>query len=279
MNKIERVGAVAGIVFGLAGLLVGCMALQVDSRNAETASGQLEAQRENNQIAREMLKKSFPELAGAPSGDHPVASAETHAGGSMCTNDGSRPPVGWGPVRPMYSTASPPAYATLASVKDNPLVGDERSFFAVKDAANEQAGGWVKEITPTRGHTYLLRIYVRNDAAGDITASGISTMVNLPTCSGSRIGTSAFLASLDVFPEKVWDGVYFTSNEPFNLAYVEGSGKVYSNSKNSPITFPSNSFLTHQGQKLGFDALDGNLSSGYAQSLYVTFEVQAQFAP
>lgn len=278
MNQLERIGAVAGIVFGLAGLIVGCVALQVDTRNAETASGQLEAQRENNQIAREMLKKSFPELEGSTSGDNPVARAETQAAGNMCTSDGSRPSVGWGPVRPMYSTASPPAYATLASVKDNPLVGDERSFFAVKDAVNDEAGGWMKEITPARGHTYLLRIYVRNNAAGDITASGVSTMVNLPTCTGTKIGISAFLTSLDVFPEKVWDGVYFASNEPFNLAYVEGSGKVYSNSKNSPIIFPSNSFLTSRGQKLGFDLLDGNLGAGYGQSLYVTFEVRPQFA-
>lgn len=251
-------------------------------RAAEAAANgsaqELAEQRRSNDMTQELLDRlAQPALRGAnpdPAGQAISPKEE------MCSNDGKSIPVGWGPNRPIFEDEVTPPYALFNSVRDNQDLGDERSFYAVKDASDLKAGGWQKTVEVQKGHTYLLRIYVRNDSSyPKATAGGAKVMVNLPTCAGTTIGTGAFISSPDAYPDTVYDGVKLVSDTLFNLAYVENSAVIYSNSPNSPFRLTSTDLFTSTGQPIGSDSLDGNLQPGHGSSLYLSFEVKPQFAP
>jgi hypothetical protein len=243
---------------------------------SDGSAQQLAEQRRANDINRDMLDRiNQPALSG-PNPDPTDQTAVPKSKG--CSSDGTSIPVGWGPARPIFTDAATPQYALFNSVRDNPNLGDERSFYSIKDARDVD-GLWKKQVVVEKGHTYLIRIHVRNDAAdAGARATGTSVMVNLPTCTGTSIATNAWVKSNDAFPNELWDGLSMLSDVPFNVAYVDGSAAIYNNSRNSPFRLTSTDFLELEGQKIGFDIMDGVMSPGYANVVYLVFEVRPQFA-
>ncbi|MBT2515673.1 hypothetical protein [Arthrobacter sp. ISL-30] len=245
--------------------------------SVNTAAEQLAEQKRSNDMTHKLLEQVAEQSLGGAN-PSPAPQADSNLG--MCTNDEKALSVGWGPERPIYNEEATPNYPVFNSVRDNPDLGDERSFYAIKDAADLNVGPWRKSIVMQPGHTYILRIYVRNDSSfPKALASGTKIMVNLPTCTGTAIGTSAFVVSQDAYPHEIYDGVRLLSDKPFNLAYVNDSAMIYSNAPNSPIHLRSTSFLTSLGQELGYEKLNGNVAPGHGASLYISFEVRPQFAP
>lgn len=83
------------------------------------------------------------------------------------------------------------------------------------------------------------------------------------------------------FPREIWSGVPFLSNEQFNLAYVAGSARLYSNAWPQPEGLPTdaeNELSTSAGFVSGYEVMDGVLLPGDQHSFYIFFEVQPQFA-
>lgn len=188
---------------------------------------------------------------------------------------------GWGPDRPTFTLSHPAPYTSLNAIRDNPDYGDERGFFRIKDAGDAAGGGWDYQVSVERDHTYLLQAYVENSAVDDNELVAVATTfsVNLPTCTGRRIASNAFLSSSNAFPQQIWGGVTFEGDEDFNLAYVGGSAKLYSNYWPNPGLTVDETFLTSKGILLGANKMDGNVLPGYKHSIYISFEVRPQFAP
>nr|WP_154923546.1 hypothetical protein [Microbacterium testaceum] len=228
----------------------------------------------------ETLERIEDTLQGL-AGENPAPAQPTRDTPSgACTDDGTRFDGGWGPERPLFNDAVAPNYALMNSVLDNPNVGDERGFYGIKDAADTTPGGWRRSIFVERDHTYVLRIYVRNDSAHP-TADALNArfMVNLPTCEGTSIESGAFVTSSTAFPIQTYSSVAMHSDEVFNVAYVADSLTVENNSEFSPFEIAGTDFLTQMGQPLGFDAMDGTMRPGYQYALYASFRVRPQFAP
>lgn len=197
----------------------------------------------------------------------------------LCSADSeSRVGDGWGPGRPTYHDDTFPPSLTFNSTSDNFNIGDERNFVTVKPAADTQPSGWLDSVEAHNDDEYLVRVYVRLDGPDTHSASGTNLMVNVPTCTGHRIGLAAILSSTDAFPGEVWDGASLWSRSDFNLALVPDSGTVYGNAYPSGLAFSVNDLVTSKGIPLGSGALDGVFEPGYEHSVYVTFKVRAQVA-
>lgn len=269
-----------GSLIVAAGALLLSLVIGVQNWNAAKSASdgsaqQLAEQKRANDINSDMLDRINQ---SALSGANPDPTDQTATPQSTgCSSGGTPIPVGWGPSRPIFTDTATPQYALFNSVRDNPHLGDERSFYAIKDASDVD-GLWRKHVKVEKGHTYFIRIYVRNDA-GDTraTATGTTVMVNLPTCTGTSIASNAWIRSNDAFPNELWDGVSMLSDTLFNVAYVDGSAAVY-NSGSSPFKLTSTDFLELEGQKIGSDSLDGVVRPGYGNVVYIVFEVRPQFA-
>lgn len=216
---------------------------------------------------------STPPLISRPSS--PGASDS----GELCSaNSEMRVSDGWGPDRPTYHDDTFPSALTFNSTSDNPNLGDERNFVSVKPKDLTQAGGWVDSLEVQNNREYLVNIYVRLDGPTNHAAKGTKLSVNLPACTGHRIGIAAFVSSLDAFPNEIWDGASFWSRNDFNLALVPDSGYVYSNAHPGGLALPVGELVTAKGISLGSTQLDGVFQPGYEHSVRVAFTVRAQVA-
>jgi hypothetical protein len=190
--------------------------------------------------------------------------------------------AGWGPDRPVVSGPIPLPYPALNSDINAPTSGDERNFFRVKDAENQQAGGWSNAIDDVRiGKRYLLQIYVHNSGAnGDCTvARDVHALVTLPSCRSRQISVHGMLRSSNAFPALIWGGVNFSGTADFALRYVVDSAKIYSNPYPNGMPVPGSDFLEPQGAAVGAAALDGVVPGGFGSSFYFTVTVEAVDGP
>lgn len=186
--------------------------------------------------------------------------------------------AGWGPDRPVVSGPIPLPYPSLNSDIDTPYSGDERNFFRVKDAANQEAGGWSNEIDDvTVGKQYLLQFYVHNSGAnGDYTnARDVHAIVPLPSCRSRQISVHGLLRSSNAFPALIWGGVNLSGPHDFALRYMPDTTKIYSNAFPNGLPVPGTDILQSQGVAVGPAKLDGVVPGGFGSSFYLTITVEA----
>jgi uncharacterized repeat protein (TIGR01451 family)/LPXTG-motif cell wall-anchored protein len=194
--------------------------------------------------------------------------------------------LAWGPNRQTFTIANPSDHVQFNSITDNPNVGDERNFVGVRDAS--AANTWYDSLNAESGKTYVVRMYVHNNAATslNLVANNVTAKVNLPTTTGTSVDITGFIDASNVGADgksnpgafaEVYDNAKLTSNQNFNVAYVPGSLKYENNSANSPYMLPE-SIFTSAGAKLGYNQMDGNIPGCFQYSGYVSFEVKPQFA-
>lgn len=186
--------------------------------------------------------------------------------------------LAWGPNRDTYTTAKPADHIVFNSITDNPSVGDERDFVVVKDASNQNAGGWTNSINAVPGKEYLVRVYVHNNAADKLNLKAQNTRVSLalPTNTAKNIAFSGFVSADNAQPKKVWDDAAFTSSSDFNIAYVPGSAKLYNNATGQAGRSLSDSIVTSAGAPVGYESNDGTVQGCYKYAGYVTLKVKVQ---
>ncbi|MEJ2859207.1 MULTISPECIES: hypothetical protein [unclassified Saccharothrix] len=199
--------------------------------------------------------------------------------------------AGWGPDRPVYTSAKPAGHVTLNSITDNPHVGDERTFFVVRHAGPDCWSGepsWQAHEKVTQGDRLLFRVYVENsvsdhlDEDGSHTVHGLRLKVSLPTAIGDRESgsagqaeASAVLTTDNAEPTEYWHILLLSSDQPLQLKLVPGTSKLHTTHFGAEgLTLPD-SFLYPPGMPLGYDKLDGNLRAGYKYALYLSFCVEA----
>ncbi len=189
----------------------------------------------------------------------------------------------WGPDRPTYTVENPADHITFNSITNNPNVGDERNFVVVKDAANQNSGGWQDDITVQPGKEYLVRIYAHNNAASSLNLTAINTRVSasVPTTTGKKVPISGFVSADNASPQKVWDDISLNSTQDFNVAYVPGSAKIYNNGYAAGGNGQSlpDSIVTASGAQIGYEGPNGRVPGCFQYANYITFKVKPQFAP
>lgn len=188
----------------------------------------------------------------------------------------------WGPDRPTYTVAHPADHITFNSITDNPIVGDERNFVVIKDAANTNSGGWQDNITAEPGKEYLVRVYVHNNAADNLNLTAVNTRVSasVPTTTGKKVSLSGFVSADNAAPQKVWDDASLNSTKDFNVAYVPGSARIYNNgyAKGGNGQALPDSIVTYAGALVGYNGPDGKVPGCFEYVSYVTFKIKPQFA-
>ena len=187
----------------------------------------------------------------------------------------------WGPSRTTYTMAKPADHVTFNSITDNNgEIGDERYFVsASKYTGNASQNYWSDSTEVENGKEYVVRMYVHNNAASNLklTAKDVKAYVVLPTTTGTEITVSGKITSSNANPTSYWDETHFKSKngEKFNLAYVDGTAKYYTNKGTFNLT---TSVFTNKGTLLGYDKMDGNIPGCLEYAGYLTFHVKAQFA-
>ena len=167
------------------------------------------------------------------------------------------------------------------SITDNPVVGDERNFVVVKDAANTNDGGWQDNITVQPGKEYLVRVYVHNNANANLNLTALNTrvMASVPNTTGKNVSISGFVTADNATPNQVWDDIHFNSSKDFNLTHVPGSAEIYNNgyaAGGSGKSLPD-SIVTSQGALVGYNGPDGKVPGCFQYVNYVYFKVKPQF--
>lgn len=189
----------------------------------------------------------------------------------------------WGPDRPTYTVEHPADHITFNSITNNPNVGDERNFVVVKDAANQNSGGWQDDINVQPGKEYLVRIYAHNNAASSLNLTAVNTKVSasVPTTTGKRVPISGFVSADNASPQQVWDDISLNSTQDFNVAYVAGSARIYNNgyaAGGNGQALPD-SIVTAAGAPIGYNGPNGRVPGCFQYANYITFKVKPQFAP
>lgn len=194
--------------------------------------------------------------------------------------------AGWGPLRNLLASDQVSEFPSFNLDKSDEVIGDERGLYGAREDVEPPNSPWKFTIDVEPDKTYLLRVYVHNSAADapGMTAEDTRISVNLPTCTGRRIASGAFITSTNAAPSEVYGGVNFVSDRPFNLVYVEGSARICNNfypcnparGNGAPI---SNDFLASPGALIGYDSLNGEIPGGWQHALYFGFKVRPQFAP
>ncbi len=188
----------------------------------------------------------------------------------------------WGPDRPTYTIDNPADHVTFDSITNNPNIGDERNFVGIRETGTQNT--WTDNMNVQDGKTYTVRLYVHNNAATSLNASGkgiakdVTAKVNLPTTTGKSIQVDGQISASNATPKDVWDQATFKSSQDFNVAYVKGSLKYENNAFGAAGTALPESIFTNTGAKLGYDKLDGTIPGCFQYAGYVTFQVKPQFA-
>lgn len=184
----------------------------------------------------------------------------------------------WGPKRDTFTMEVPAGHVTFNSITNNPNIGDERNFVGIREKNIPNV--WFDKMNVEKGKEYVVRMYVHNNAAENLNlvAENVTASFNLPTETAKSIQVNGFINSTNATPTEVYDHATFTSNEIFNLAYIDGSLLYENNSvgKNGGVAL-SESIFTSTGVKLGYDKLDGKIQGCIQYSGYVSFRVKPQF--
>lgn len=200
--------------------------------------------------------------------------------------------MAWGPDRPTFTMNNPSDHVAFDSITDNPNIGDERNFVGIRpdNGDNGINNVWSDSQAVTGGQTYVVRMYVHNDAASNLNlvAHDVTAKFNLPTTTGTSVQVDGFLSTSNWGANnsgnngsyyQIYDSATFTGSQPFNVAYIPGTLKYENNSvgANGGVALPENIF-TSSGAKLGYSALDGNIPGCMQYAGYVTFKVKVQTA-
>lgn len=181
----------------------------------------------------------------------------------------------WGPSRDTYTMEKPANHVTFNSITNNPNYGDERNFVTIKPATNKANEEWTDTLNVENGKEYYVRMYVHNNAAANLNlvAHNVKASVNIPDFNAKRIQIDGYISSSNASPANVWDQAVFTSDNYFNIKYVDGSA-VYTNNIFTNGTKLSDN-IDGSGATLGYTSMNGDIPGCMQYTGIVTFKVKA----
>ena len=155
----------------------------------------------------------------------------------------------------------------LNSAIDNPVVGDERYFTAV--ALEGQAV--VNRLTVEPGDTFVIRLYLNNNADTRLQFGGVAQDVNakvlVPTLSGTQFNVVGFISARNAVPRVSNDTALVISETPVSLVPQVDSVTIHTGTMTDIA--PAGLF-SREGVHLG------GLEPGTGQALFILGRVDVQ---
>lgn len=183
----------------------------------------------------------------------------------------------WGPNRPTFTWANPATYVTFNSITDNPVFGDERTFF---DGTYVSAPGAAQDrLTVSDNQELSLRVFFHNNARADLNLVATNTKVKilLPTQANTNTTAAAYISADNANPLVVADSLDFTGAQPFTLEYETGTAQLWNNVFRG-ISL-NDSIVSSNGALVGYNAIDGRVPGCEQFSGYVTVKVRVHMQP
>ena len=186
----------------------------------------------------------------------------------------------WWPERPTFTIKNPAPYVTFNSITDNPNYGDERAFFDAKPATNTSEGGFSDQNQVSDGQEMLLRIYVHNNAADNLNASGkgiakdAKARIWLPAVTENTMRANAYISASNAKPEEVSDTTDFIGGNNFKMNYVPGSATMYTNAV--PSGYKLNDSIVTTGAPIGYEGANGTIPGCFQYTGIITIKVKIQ---
>lgn len=224
------------------------------------------------------MKKLFALLGRAPRLTGALAVAVAVVAVSAAT-------YAWGPDRPDVDAKKGADHVVFNSMTNNPNYGNERQFITVQDP---KTGTYGNKVTVEPGNEYMVRVLVHNDGnteahpGKDLRAINTTLRTVVSPKTGKTSAITAYVDADNATPKSVYADIAFNASEEFNLAYVQGSARVYNNgyAAGGDGKALSDTMVTQQGVKLGYAKEgDGIIPGCFKYINYVYFKVRPQFAP
>ena len=187
--------------------------------------------------------------------------------------------LAWGPDRPTYTMEHPADHPTFDSITDNPNYGDEREFTTIKDVTAGSGLTNTAKLLP--GHEYQVQIYIHNNAASELNASGkaiakdVMVRAQLPASVNGKDTVDGFISSSNATPNLIWDSADLTSDSNVNLQFESGSAMLHTNSQQTQL---SDNVIT-TGVKVGDSDLSGIWHGCLQYAGAVTFKIKVAGTP
>lgn len=186
--------------------------------------------------------------------------------------------AGWTPDRTTFTWQNPASYITFNSITDNPVVGDERAFYTVRDAA-ASTSTYADSISVSNNQELVLRIYFHNNAGANLglVAHNTRVKINLPQNTATSLMSIASISADNANPGTVTDTVGFTGSQPFSLEYEPGTAILRTNALNDVQL--SDSIVTGSGAQIGYNAVNGDVPGCAEFSGWVALRVRVHVQP
>ncbi len=183
--------------------------------------------------------------------------------------------MAWGPQRDVYTMQQPADHVTFNSITDNPNYGDERQFVTIRDNASGQATDSANMVP---GHEYTVQIYIHNDAASNLNASGVGVAkdvkvrAQVPATVNGQETVDGFVSASNAKPAEVYDSADLKSTGQVQLEYVGGSGKLSTATQQTAL--PDS--LATSGVTVGDSDLSGVWHGCIEYAGAVTFKIRVK---
>jgi hypothetical protein len=188
--------------------------------------------------------------------------------------------AGYGPSRSAFRCTLPsrcdgPKYVTFDSYVNNPVVGDERPFFAMSARPGRRVVDYLR--VGSKAMELIMRVYVDNDTFQHLanlpTTDALDTRVRLalPSAPVYQAFPTIYLRAINAKPKTVWDTVSLDSTRPVRLTYVRGSTMLTRRMPGSPTIVSDvlgDGLASAQGLSLG------KWKADFLYSGYLTFRVR-----
>lgn len=192
----------------------------------------------------------------------------------------------WYPERPTYTIENPADHVTFNSITNNPREGDERAFFELKDAANQESNGFAHKIDVKDGQEVYLRVYVHNNAASSLNGANLDgkgvakntkLRVWLPSVTDNVMRANAYISADNAVPQEVSDTAdfYDAEGQKFSISYVPGSAIAYNNAVGQAGMKLSDSIVT-TGAPLGYTSANGVFPGCFQYANVVVLKVKVK---
>lgn len=187
---------------------------------------------------------------------------------------------GWGPHRATYSYKDGSPYVTLNSCDDNPNIGDERCFVALRQIPVpgwDIPNVWQNDVWAKKDEEYFVRVYVRNGCDTDSSAGmatrayGVRVRIFLVT-ERDRAAVYAVVGSENA--TKVWDGatVHYDPGVVPELNQV--GAKLENNAHPDGGALLGPEIFSQSGVQIGYEQMDGQIPAGFPYACYITVKLK-----
>lgn len=156
---------------------------------------------------------------------------------------------------------------TFNTVKDNPAIGDERSFVVARNFNNNN---YTDQLKVVDNEVVVLKAYYHNNAAHNKVAKNVTVKFNIPSISAKNVSVTGYISADNAEPKIISDTTSLIADQPFTLEYQKGSAQIWNNAIRG-LTL-SDSIVNSNGALIGYEKLDGNVAGGSQYSGYVTIK-------